>query len=78
MVDNMANLVEQMFSTFTTVIKGLAGGIKTAFNELIYVDASAASPRVNNFVIFIFVMAGVGLATGILYKIFGMIRSRKG
>ena len=74
----MTQLVEALFRSFTTVIQSLAGGIKNAFNYLIYVDPEVADPTFSPMVVFVFVMAGVGLATGILYKIFGMIRARKG
>ena len=67
-----------MFTSFTTVIGGLASGLKDAFANIIYTDPSAATPTLSPLVVFVFVMAGVGLATGILYKIFGMVRARKG
>ena len=74
----MSELVKEIFSSFTEVIKGLSGGIKDAFSNLIYVDAAATDPQFSPVVLFVFTMAGLGLATGILYKIFGMIRARKG
>lgn len=74
----MGSLITQMFTSFTDVVGGLAGGIKDAFANLIYVDPSASTPVVAELPKFIFIMAGVGLATGILYKVFGMIRARKG
>ena len=70
------DLIEDTFSSFSIVIKGLASGLKEAFLELIYVDAAATDPAFSPLVIFVFVMAGLGLATGILYKIFGMVQSR--
>ena len=42
------------------------------------VHPSAADPAFSPLVQFIFVMAGIGLATGILYKMFGLLRRRKG
>lgn len=74
----MLDLITDLFSGFTNVITGLASGIKDAFGALIYVDPTAASPVVAPLPKFIFIMAGIGLATGILYKVFGMIRARKG
>ena len=74
----MSELVKEIFSSFTEVIKGLSGGIKDAFTNLIYVDAAATDPQFSPIVLFVFTMAGVGLATGILYKIFSLIRARKG
>jgi len=72
----MTELVEELFSSFSIVIQGLASGLKEAFANLIYVDAAATDPTFSPLVIFVFVMAGLGLATGILYKIFGMVQSR--
>ena len=69
-----SDLISEIFSSFTTVIGGLATGIKSAFNELIFDLPDGSGPLIY----FIFAIAGVGLATGILYKIFGLIRARKG
>ena len=74
----MSELIKELFSSFTTVITELSGGIKEAFLNLIYVDPAVTDPQFSPIVLFIFTMAGLGLATGILYKIFGMIRARKG
>lgn len=74
----MSELITEIFTSFSEVIKGLSGGIKDSFSNLIYVDPTATDPQFSPIVLFIFTMAGLGLATGILYKIFGMIRARKG
>ena len=75
----MSELVQAIFATFTTVIQGLAGGLKTAFSQLLYTDPTATNPTFSPLVLFIFTLAGVGLATGILYKMFGLIQAhRKG
>ena len=73
----MTDLIEDIFDSFSTVIKGLAQGLKDAFGHIIYVDPAATSPVFSPMIVFIFTMAGVGLATGILYKIFGMVRASK-
>ena len=74
----MSELVRELFSSFSVVIKELSMGIKDSFRYLIYTDPTATDPQFSPIVLFIFTMAGLGLATGILYKIFGMIRARKG
>ena len=74
----MSELITEIFSSFTTVIEGLASGLKGAFTNLIYVDPAATDPQFSPVVLFIFTMAGLGLASGILYKIFGLIRARRG
>ena len=74
----MSELISEIFTSFTTVITGLSDGLKASFSNLIYVDPAATDPTFSPLVLFIFTMAGLGLATGILYKIFGMIRARKG
>ena len=73
----MTDLVENIFDSFQIVIKGIASGMKDAFENLIYEDPLAAEPQFSTMVIFVFVMAGVGIATGILYKMFGLIASRR-
>ena len=74
----MGELITTIFTSFTTVIGGIADGLKEAFVNLVYVDPAAADPTFSPLVLFIFTMAGLGLAAGILYKIFGMVRARKG
>lgn len=74
----MSELITEIFTSFSTVIEGLANGLKTSFSSLIYVDPAATDPTFSPLVLFIFTMAGLGLATGILYKIFGMVRARRG
>ena len=74
---SMTGLIEDIFDSFSTVIKGLAQGLKDAFGHIIYVDPAATSPTFSPMIVFLFTMAGVGLATGILYKIFGMVRANK-
>lgn len=74
----MSELITEIFSSFSTVIGGLADGLKNAFVNLIYVDPEATDPAFSPLVLFIFTMAGLGLATGILYKIFSMVRARRG
>ena len=73
----MTVLVQAIFATFVTVIQGLAGGLKNAFSLLLYVDPAAENPVFSPMILFIFTLAGVGLATGILYKMFGLIKSHR-
>lgn len=73
----MSALVESIFESFSTVIKSLASGIKDAFSMLLYVDPTASNPTFSPLVLFLFTMAGVGLAAGILYKMFGLIKSHR-
>ena len=76
MVTSMAGLVNQIFQSFNVVITGLASGLKGAFENLIYVDPSATNPTMSPLVMFIFTMLGLGLATGVLWKIFSLVRNR--
>lgn len=69
-------VVETIFNGFGAAIGGIAGGLKLSFNRILY--ANGVGGQFSPLVIFIFVMAGFGLATAILYKIFGMVRRRKG
>lgn len=72
----MGELITEMFSSFTEVINGLAGGLSDAFMQLIYVGG-AVDGGFSPLITFIFTMAGVGIASGILYKIFGLIQSKR-
>ena len=70
----MGELITMIFDSCTTVITGLAGGLQTAFGQLIY--ANGESGTFSPLVLFLFTMAGVALAAGILYKIFGLIKGK--
>lgn len=70
----MLDFVNQMFSGFTDTIKGIANGLKMAFENIIYVDPSASEKVLSDFAKFGFIMIGVGLATGITYTIVRKIR----
>ena len=72
----MSELIEAIFSSFGIVIESLASGLKNAFSELVYVDPAAATPIFSPLIIFIFVTAGLGLAAGILFKIFALIKNK--
>lgn len=72
----MTALVEEIFASFNVVITGLAGGLSDAFGYLIYkvgTDGTLTN-EFNPLILFIFTVAGLGLAAGILWKIFGLIR----
>lgn len=73
----MSDLIETIFSSFTTVIKGLASGLKEAFSHVLYEDPTATTPVFSPLVLFLFTLAGLGLATGILYKMFGLIQAHR-
>lgn len=72
----MVELVEEIFASFSTVVTGLASGLSDAFVHLIYkvgTDGQLTSDF-NPLILFIFTVAGISLAAGILWKIFGLIR----
>ena len=71
----MSELITTIFDSFTTVITGLADGLNTAFTNLLYVGGDT-SAGFSPLVLFLFTMLGLGLASGILYKIFGLIRNK--
>ena len=50
----MTELVQAIFATFVTVIQGLAGGLKNAFSQLLYVDPAAENPVFSPMGLFIF------------------------
>lgn len=73
----MGSLISEIFSSFNDVIKGLVGGMKTAFGEFLYVDPSASEKVIGDLPKFLFLMLGVGLATGITYGIVRLVKRRK-
>lgn len=68
--------VTMIFSGFTDTIKGLAGGIKDGFLNLIYVDPSASEKVMSDIAEFCFVAGGVTLAIGIVWGTFRLIRAK--
>ena len=71
----MGELITEMFSTFSTTISGLAGGVKDMFMNLLYVDPAAETLVLSDFAKFGFVMAGLSLALGLGYFIIRKIRA---
>lgn len=72
----MGEMVGHIFSSFTEVIGGLAGGIKTAFTTLIYEDPQAAEKVLSAPVQFSLIMGGVALAGGLVFGGWKWLRSR--
>lgn len=70
----MSELITLLFQSFTTVITGLAGGIKEAASNLIYVDPDAETKVLSDVVQFIFIIAGLSIAMTVFYMVFRLIR----
>lgn len=70
----MAELINQIFTGFTDAIKGIAGGLKNAFEEIIYVDPSATEKVLSDFAKYAFIMMGLSLAFSIVFLIVRKIR----
>ena len=65
-----------MFSNFNTVVEGIASGLKTGIEHILYVDPSASEKVFSTFSKFGFAMAGVGIAAGLIYAGVRMVRAR--
>ena len=70
----MAELINQIFTGFTDAIKGIASGLKNAFEQIIYVDPSATEKVLSDFAKFAFIMMGLSLAFSIVFLIVRKIR----
>lgn len=70
----MGELITTMFSGFTDTVKGLGGGIKTMFTELLYQDPSAEVLVISDLAKFGFFVGGVSLALGLGYIGLRLIR----
>ena len=73
----MSDLVTNIFESFGIVIGGLTEGLKDSFDELLYVDPAAADPQFSPMILFLFTLAGVSVATGIVYGIFALVKSKR-
>lgn len=67
-------LVTDMFSSFTTVMKGMAAGLQEAFARLAYENPTTPADGFSDITIFVFVVGGIALATGLFFGIFGMVK----
>ncbi len=72
----MGDLVKHLFTGFTDTITGLAGGIKDAFMNIIYVDPAAEALEVAPLFEFILIFGGVAIAMGITWKLFGLVKGK--
>lgn len=72
----MGSMITEIFQSFTTVIPALARGIKDGFMELLYVDPEASTLVISDPVKFLLVFGGVGLAMGVFWRVFRLIRGR--
>ena len=70
----MSDLINQTFTSFTDTIKGIANGLKTAFEHIIYVDPSATEKVTSDFAKFGFIMLGFSFATAIVFLVARKIR----
>ena len=70
----MSELLSLLFESFTTVIGGLAGGIKEGVSNLIYVDPDAEQKVLSDAVTFIFTIAGLSIAMTVFFMVFRLIR----
>lgn len=70
----MSELLSLLFESFSTIITGLAGGIKDSVSELIYVDPTAETKVLSDAVQFIFVIAGLSIAMTVFFMVFRLIR----
>ena len=70
----MSQLLSLLFESFTTVITGLAGGIKSAATNLIYEDPKAEVKVLSDVIQFIFIIAGLSIAMTVFFMVFRLIR----
>lgn len=70
----MSGLITTMFENFSSVIVGLAGGIKDGVANLVYVDPKAETKVLSDAVMFIFTIAGVSIAMTVFFMVFRLIR----
>ena len=72
----MVDLIQEIFTSFTTVIGGLADGMKEAFMQILYVDPAAETLVFSDPIKFLMVFGGLSLGMGIFWKLWGLIRGK--
>ncbi len=70
----MTDIIKNIFSGFSETIKGLAGGIKDAFLNILYVDPSASEKVLSDVAQFGFLFLGLSMAIGLVYGAVRLIR----
>lgn len=70
----MSQLLTLLFESFTTVVTGLAGGIKDSVSHLVYKDPDASVKELSDAVQFIFIIAGLSIAMTVFFMVFRLIR----
>ena len=70
----MTDIIKNIFSGFSETIKGLAGGIKDAFLNILYVDPSASEKVLSDVAQFGFLFLGLSMAIGLVYVAVRLIR----
>lgn len=73
----MGELITSFLSSMTEVVTGIIGTIKDGFVSFIYVDPSAQTLIVSDIAKFVFIMAGVGVAMGLVGMVMAIIRKRR-
>ena len=73
----MGEMITTIFQSFNDVITNLAGGIKSAFENILYADPSAADKVISDPVKFALIFAGVALASGLVMGALHIIQGRK-
>lgn len=70
----MGDIVTKIFSSFTDTISNLAQGIKSAFENILYVDPLAETKVLSSVAEFGFVMLGISMAIGLVYTAVRLIK----
>lgn len=60
-------IIKEIFLGFSDTIKGMSGGIKDAFMNIIYEDPTATTKVLSDFAKFGFVIMGFGLAGSLVF-----------
>ena len=72
----MNTAISLIFDSFNTVIEGLSSGIKTAFENILWQDPSAATKVISDPIQFALIFGGFALASGLVMGAFRWIRNR--
>ena len=70
----MGQIVTTIFDSLGVVINGIADAIKSAASHLIWQDPTAQEKVLSDFMQFGLVFLGIGLAMGITYGVFRLVR----
>ena len=70
----MSELITTMFQNFKTIVTNSATALKDCFANLVWDDPTATTKKLSDLIQFVFLMMGITIGIGIVYKVLSLVR----